>query len=162
MPCTCGNAAAFEACCEPIIAGKRPAATAEQLMRARYSAYAKGEIDFLFESLASSERKGFDREGAEQWSKAAEWLGLEVKRTEQGSANDTTGVVEFVARYRVQEKTIEHHEIATFTKEDGKWHFLDGQTPKPQPFRRTAPKIGPNDPCQCGSGKKHKKCCGKP
>jgi uncharacterized protein YecA (UPF0149 family) len=27
------------------------------------------------------------------------------------------------------------------------------------PFVRTAPKIGPNDPCPCGSGKKHKKCC---
>lgn len=162
MPCTCGNAQAFEACCQPIIAGKRAAATPEQLMRARYSAYVKAEIDFLLESLAPSERKGFDRDGAEQWAKGVEWLGLEVKRTEQGGPNDSTGVVEFLAKYRVQEKNIEHHEIATFTKEDGKWYFLDGQTPKPQPFRRTTPKVGPNDPCPCGSGRKHKKCCGKP
>ena len=28
-------------------------------------------------------------------------------------------------------------------------------------FRREAPKVGRNDPCPCGSGKKHKKCCGK-
>lgn len=28
-------------------------------------------------------------------------------------------------------------------------------------IRRTEPKIGPNDPCPCGSGKKHKKCCGR-
>jgi hypothetical protein len=27
-------------------------------------------------------------------------------------------------------------------------------------FKRTAPKIGRNDPCPCGSGKKYKKCCG--
>ena len=27
--------------------------------------------------------------------------------------------------------------------------------------RRKAPKIGPNDPCPCGSGKKYKKCCGR-
>ncbi len=27
-------------------------------------------------------------------------------------------------------------------------------------IRRTDKKIGPNDPCPCGSGKKHKKCCG--
>jgi hypothetical protein len=26
-------------------------------------------------------------------------------------------------------------------------------------YRRAAPKIGRNDPCPCGSGKKHKKCC---
>lgn len=28
-------------------------------------------------------------------------------------------------------------------------------------FRRDEPKIGRNDPCPCGSGKKHKKCCGR-
>jgi hypothetical protein len=27
------------------------------------------------------------------------------------------------------------------------------------PFRRELPKVGRNDPCPCGSGKKHKKCC---
>ncbi|MBR5422028.1 MAG: SEC-C domain-containing protein [Lachnospiraceae bacterium] len=27
---------------------------------------------------------------------------------------------------------------------------------------RDTPKIYPNDPCPCGSGKKYKKCCGKP
>ncbi|HOG50872.1 MAG TPA: SEC-C metal-binding domain-containing protein [Lentisphaeria bacterium] len=29
-----------------------------------------------------------------------------------------------------------------------------------QPKTRTEPKIGRNDPCPCGSGKKYKKCCG--
>ena len=28
-------------------------------------------------------------------------------------------------------------------------------------YRREAPKVGRNDPCPCGSGKKYKKCCGK-
>ena len=28
-------------------------------------------------------------------------------------------------------------------------------------FTRETPKVGRNDPCPCGSGKKHKKCCGK-
>jgi preprotein translocase subunit SecA len=32
---------------------------------------------------------------------------------------------------------------------------------KPMPYRRTHPKIGRNEPCPCGSGKKYKKCCGK-
>ena len=30
---------------------------------------------------------------------------------------------------------------------------------KKQPVRRAAKKVGPNDPCPCGSGKKYKKCC---
>ena len=29
------------------------------------------------------------------------------------------------------------------------------------PYKRTGPKMGRNDPCLCGSGKKYKKCCGK-
>ena len=28
------------------------------------------------------------------------------------------------------------------------------------PYQRESPKIGRNDPCPCGSGKKHKRCCG--
>ena len=32
---------------------------------------------------------------------------------------------------------------------------------KVETFRREAPKVGRNDPCPCGSGKKYKKCCGK-
>jgi preprotein translocase subunit SecA len=31
---------------------------------------------------------------------------------------------------------------------------------KPLPARRIAPKVGRNDPCPCGSGRKYKKCCG--
>ena len=32
-------------------------------------------------------------------------------------------------------------------------------TVKKQPVRKAANKVGPNDPCPCGSGKKYKKCC---
>jgi preprotein translocase subunit SecA len=35
------------------------------------------------------------------------------------------------------------------------------QPPRPAaPVRRDAPKVGRNDPCPCGSGRKYKKCCG--
>ena len=32
---------------------------------------------------------------------------------------------------------------------------------KPETVRRDAPKVGRNDPCPCGSGKKYKHCCGR-
>ena len=36
-----------------------------------------------------------------------------------------------------------------------------GQVETPiETYRRETPKIGRNDPCPCGSGKKYKKCCG--
>jgi preprotein translocase subunit SecA len=31
---------------------------------------------------------------------------------------------------------------------------------KPAPVRREGRKIGRNEPCPCGSGKKYKRCCG--
>ncbi|HEY9397748.1 MAG TPA: UPF0149 family protein [Burkholderiales bacterium] len=36
---------------------------------------------------------------------------------------------------------------------------LTGGVPR-EPMRREAPKVGRNDPCPCGSGKKYKQCCG--
>jgi uncharacterized protein len=32
---------------------------------------------------------------------------------------------------------------------------------KVETYKREEPKVGRNDPCPCGSGKKYKKCCGK-
>ncbi len=50
-------------------------------------------------------------------------------------------------------------------KEVEKWlqqnaHRFQNQGPKVETYRRETPKIGRNEPCPCGSGKKYKKCCG--
>jgi SEC-C motif-containing protein len=55
----------------------------------------------------------------------------------------------------------EHHERSRFIRVGGEWLFDDGEIVKNQPITREGPKIGRNDPCPCGSGKKYKKCCGK-
>jgi SEC-C motif domain protein len=50
-----------------------------------------------------------------------------------------------------------HHETGRFARQDGQWYYVDGiMGVRP----RTAPKVGRNDPCPCGSGKKYKKCHG--
>ena len=46
-------------------------------------------------------------------------------------------------------------------KETGTNSGSDGTTPKKAPVKVSG-KVGPNDPCPCGSGKKYKKCCGNP
>ena len=130
-------------------------------MRSRYSAYAKSEIDWLSDSLHPKKRKGHDPETTREWAEESEWLGLEILRTEAGGPEDSTGVVEFRARYKTRDDEIEHHEVAEFRREDAKWYFWEGKTIGPPPVRRESPKIGRNDPCPCGSGKKHKKCCGQ-
>ena len=39
-------------------------------------------------------------------------------------------------------------------------HARAATSESPEPYRRDAPKVGRNDPCPCGSGKKYKKCHG--
>lgn len=39
--------------------------------------------------------------------------------------------------------------------------FDEAASGKPKPIKRPGSRIGRNDPCPCGSGRKYKKCCGK-
>lgn len=158
--CPCGSGQKFEACCGPIIAGTAPAATAEALMRSRYTAYVKHVYDHLKVSLSAAEQQDFAVEQAKQWSEQSEWLGLKILHTEQGGPADTEGTVEFVARFRSGGKEHEHHETARFAREEGRWVYAGQVEETVETFRRESPKVGRNDPCPCGSGKKFKKCCG--
>ena len=158
--CPCGLEAKYEECCEPVIKGTQKAETAVQLMRARYSAYAKVEADFLYESLHPDKKSSHDAEQTMDWAEKSQWNKLEILRTEQGEATDEKGYVEFVAHYTVKGERARHHELATFVKSDGDWFFDDGVGVTPQQVIRTSPKVGRNEPCPCGSGKKYKKCCG--
>ncbi|MFU8779722.1 MAG: YchJ family protein [Kiritimatiellia bacterium] len=159
--CPCGSGLSFDACCGGILGGKRVAETAEQLMRARYSAYVTENIDYLRHSLVAADREGFDSVGARNWSQRAMWQGLEVLAVERGAAGDADGLVEFVARYQIEDVGQAHHERARFVRESGVWCYAGGRVIGVDPYRREEPKVGRNLPCPCGSGKKHKKCCGR-
>ncbi len=159
--CPCGSGKPKEACCEPILSGAKQAETAEQLMRARYTAYALHDIDFLYNSSGSEVQQEFDPEASRRWAEGSEWHGMDVLAKEAGEAGDDEGVVEFIAHYSVNGTDFEHHERSLFRKVNGVWKFIDGELVKQQPIRRETPKVGRNDPCPCGSGKKYKKCCGR-
>ena len=159
--CPCKSGKSFGECCASIIAGETKAPTAEALMRARYSAYVTGDIDFLKSSGTRAVQAQFDADASKAWSEAAEWHGLEIIRTEGGGEGDKSGKVEFRALYSANGEFCNHHELSTFVKEDGSWKFEDGEMLGEKPILREEPKIGRNDPCPCGSGKKYKKCCGK-
>lgn len=157
--CPCGSGHEYSACCEPVIAGTQPAETAEQLMRARYSAHVKVEIDFLYDSTHPAHREGYDHKGTRVWAENSSWYGLEILETSQGGPKDEQGEVEFIVRFRDKEGRRTHHERGQFERKKGRWLFTEGTMVKPKPLSVT--KIGRNDPCSCGSGLKHKKCCGK-
>ena len=157
--CPCGSDQAFEACCEPLLMGQAKPKTATQLMRARYSAYAMGNIEYLYKTAGPRVRKEFDPENSKKWAESATWGGIEFLSVVGGGENDETAKVDFVAHYSVKGKDFNHHELADFAKLDGEWRFIDGRIFGSDPIRREEPKVGRNDLCPCGSGKKYKKCC---
>jgi SEC-C motif-containing protein len=157
--CPCGSEKPYENCCEPMISGRQAAGTAEALLRSRYSAFVKNQIQYIVDTIHPEKRKGFDVQSIEKWARESQWLRLEILDTEAGGEKDSDGKVEFIAHYIENGKEAEHHERAQFKKADDRWYFFDGSAPTAAPFVRPTPKIGRNDPCPCGSGKKFKKCC---
>ncbi len=159
--CPCGSGQEFNVCCEPLLAGKQIAPTAEALMRSRYSAYVNGQIHYLSETLHPEQRHDHDVEATRRWAGSSEWLGLEIHAVEAGGEGDEEGMVEFIATFKEKGVVHRHHEQSRFKREEGRWYYVDGEVPTPGTYIHEQPKVGRNEPCLCGSGKKHKKCCGR-
>jgi SEC-C motif-containing protein len=158
--CPCQSELNYDACCGPYIEGTSLPETALQLMRSRYTAFATQKIDYIVATTHPKSSNDLDEQEIANWSKKSEWLGFEVINTENGEADDTGGIVEFIARYNLDGKEQEHHEVSLFQKEKNKWYFVNGDPVTVDTYVRETPKVGRNEPCPCGSGKKFKKCCG--
>lgn len=148
--CVCGSGDPEADCCGPLIEGLRPAETAVALMRSRYSAYVKGNTEYLLNSWHPKYRPDELNLNSDQLT----WQGLEIVSTRAGLAGDTQGVVEFIARFEQAGKMGMVQEHSRFLYEHGQWLYLDGDL-------KSSEKPGRNSPCPCGSGKKYKRCCGQ-
>jgi SEC-C motif-containing protein len=158
--CPCGSGLDYAACCEPYISGVQKAPTAEALMRSRYSAYVTHAIPYILNTCDREANDSIDEKQTRAWSEGSTWLGLKIISVSSGGSDDAEGAVEFEATYEQDGLRDIHHEKARFKKKDGVWLYIDGDI-VPKTVFRTGPKIGRNDPCPCGSGKKYKHCCGK-
>lgn len=150
-PCPCGQAHTFEKCCGPVIAKDKPAATAEALMRSRYSAHVVLDVDYLLSSWKPKNQQPLVREEIEQWARDSQWLGLTIHDTKAGNKNDNEGWVEFSARFKPSGESQPqfHREHSYFVREGKDWFYVDGRPTE----------TGRNETCPCGSGKKYKRCC---
>ena len=156
--CPCGSGKTFDNCCAPIINGTRESETAEELMRARYSAFVTGAIEFIVSSTHSRTRGEIDMSYIREWSQNSTWHGLEILETKD--INEDKAFVSFEARYTQNGQDQNHREKSLFEREDGEWRFVTGDELKNPTVRYETPKTGRNEPCPCGSGKKYKKCHG--
>ena len=150
--CPCGSKKQYQYCCGKYLSGKATAETAEKLMRSRYTAFYKGNVDYLIATLHPDKRNQSDRTELTQSINNTQWISLTIINTTKGKKNDVIGYVEFEAVYQGKEVG-QLHERSKFIKTDGKWFYLEGDIlPGKIPKR--------NEPCWCGSGDKYKKCHG--
>lgn len=131
--------------------------TPTELLQARYQAHVKADVDFIVASTHPEMREKLDQGVIQNWCKQAEWLGYQV---EEEIIESDKAFLTFLLRYEEASKAFNHYEKAEFRKLEDKWYYYDSSFPKPKTFKREDEKVGRNDPCPCGSGKKNKKCCG--
>jgi len=120
--CPCGSGGSYADCCHPLHAGDRIADTALALMRSRFSAFAVGDAEYLRASWHPRTRPHRVRVDDD-----VEWRRLQIVDTQRGGCDDTTGVVEFRAQYVREGKREILHERSRFTREKGRWLYLDGE-----------------------------------
>ena len=162
MSCPCDSGKTYTTCCEPFLTGQDYPETIEKLMRSRYTAFTKVEMDYILETHDPKTRNETDMDANREWAETANWQGLEILDVAHGGPKDQEGFIEFKAFYAEGDgdDVFEHHEVGEFVKRQGKWYFHDGQDLNQETYVREEPKVGRNEPCSCGSGKKFKKCCG--
>lgn len=123
-PCPCGGGA-YRSCCGPLHRGNQRAKTAEQLMRSRYSAFARGEIDYLLATHPEPDVPAQQRRLALKGSCLQTcWLGLTVYALRAGGPRDLEGAVQFEARYRggvLKETSLFQRRDG---REDGPWLYV--------------------------------------
>ena len=119
-------------------------------MRSRYTAYVLADSDYLLHSWHPDTRpRTLDIDKDE-----IQWTGLDVCNSKAGQPGDSHGRVEFIARYELKGQSGEVHEDSRFVYQQGQCLYVDG-------VMKSTNKVGRNDPCPRGSGKKYKKCCGR-
>ncbi|MEJ7931034.1 YchJ family metal-binding protein [Ramlibacter sp. AN1015] len=112
---------AFARCCGPCLHGEVVAADAEALMRSRYSAFVRGDADYLLSTWHPRTRPA-----QLTLEPAVKWLGLDVRAHYSGPAGRAE--VEFVARSRgAGGRAVRLHERSRFEQDaSGRWLYVDG------------------------------------
>ena len=163
--CPCGSGRPLDECCGPYLEGKAWPDDADTMVRSRFSAYCLGKFDLLVETTHPAYREDLTAQMLEEQTRDVHWLRLDMgpceKDQPEGENGELFDTAEFYAYYELEGSVRQIGERSFFQRKDGKLYYVDGVARRPKAYRRPEPKVGRNDPCPCGSGKKYKKCCGR-
>ena len=107
--CPCQSGQTYAACCAPLHQGARQAVDAEALMRSRYSAYVRCDIDYIVATTVPAQQVLLDGDAMRQWSAGTQWCALEVLQ-HWPRAGKHHAEVEFKAWFDTAEGRQCHHE----------------------------------------------------
>lgn len=159
MHCPCGSMSLFEKCCQLFITHEKAPATAEQLMRSRFSAYATKNGQYIYDTYGQLEQKKQTVTAIQSWANECQWLALKVHKS-------SLKMVDFTAYYVVNNTLCELREKSNFALEQKQWRYLDGEILA----HNELAKVKRNENCPCNKyptawsakkGKKFKHCCAK-
>ena len=119
--CPCGSGERYDVCCGRLHRRDAEAATAEELMRSRYAAYAVADLDHVFRTWHPRTRPQ-----TIEPDPALTWTGLTVLDVVEGGPGDETGEVEFVATYDRGGRPGRRRERSRFERRRGRWVYVDG------------------------------------
>jgi SEC-C motif-containing protein len=124
--CPCGSNLSYDACCEMIINAKKEAATCEELMRSRYTAFTTANVEYLVRSHHTKTRQLKEIRNIKKWAESVQWMGLVILNTQAGEVTDELGYVEFRALYVEGGQVQQIHEKSLFERENQKWVYVSG------------------------------------
>lgn len=167
MNCYCGMARPYQECCQPYHLGTKPAATAEQLMRSRFSAYFLQLVPYIAKTYYPAQQSADAIVEIADFARHARFVSLEVLSADSHTSVDPklfsplaaaaatfeTSFVHFKVSFLLADKLHLLEEHSRFVREQQEWRYVDGVL-LPHPVH----KIGRNDSCPCASGKKFKAC----
>lgn len=122
--CPCDSDLPYSQCCEPLHLGKQQAITAQQLMRSRYTAYVLKLEPYLLKTWHADTRPQILDLNSD--SMGTKWIGLKIIDLEAGNEDDEEGIVEFIARFKINGKAQRLHERSRFCYMDNQWFYIDG------------------------------------
>lgn len=126
QPCKCGSGDAFDICCKPFFDGTAVAQSPEQLVRSRFTAFARGNQGaYLLNTGFPATEKGLAE--IELSNVSRRWNRLEI--VGWGVQGDD-GWAELNAHFTdLSDATVARvmHEKSIFTRIDGRWLYIGGE-----------------------------------
>ena len=129
--CPCGSGRAYKACYGPLHRGDREAASAEALMRSRFSAFAKKEAAYLWRTL-HPDHEDRQRDEAEvvrqirSSASALRYAGLKILDRREPDADGIAQVL-FLARIFDKSQELSFVELSDFAHDGEGWRYLRGK-----------------------------------